>query len=144
MEKRCLGCKIVKPLTDFKRNCSAQDGHTMFCLECLRLPMQIWLRIENDAKLSPRDSAIRSKYRINHRTHDRLWFFQSGACAICKASPKRFHIDHDHKTGKVRGLLCAKCNTTLERSLNDERARAYLDNPPAQRLKIKTIKYSYE
>jgi hypothetical protein len=37
-------------------------------------------------------------------------------CAICGApnsGAKRLHIDHDHETGKFRGLLCSNCNTTL-------------------------------
>ena len=40
---------------------------------------------------------------------------QNGACAICKKKPKRrfLCIDHCHKTGKVRGLLCTQCNAAL-------------------------------
>jgi hypothetical protein len=37
---------------------------------------------------------------------------QGGHCALCPATPKtrRLHVDHDHKTGAVRGLLCHRCN----------------------------------
>ena len=40
---------------------------------------------------------------------------QGGGCAICGATPKtrRLHVDHDHKTGQVRGLLCFRCNNAL-------------------------------
>ena len=43
---------------------------------------------------------------------------QNGKCAICgyeflKGKPQNCHIDHNHTTGKIRGLLCAKCNLLL-------------------------------
>ncbi|MFN8036229.1 MAG: endonuclease domain-containing protein [Acidimicrobiia bacterium] len=46
---------------------------------------------------------------------DRLLENQRGACAICHASPDdiQFHVDHDHETGEVRGLLCMRCNNAL-------------------------------
>lgn len=44
---------------------------------------------------------------------------QDGRCAICGDLPKRLCIDHDHKTGRVRGLLCIQCNARL----------AYVEDP---------------
>lgn len=57
---------------------------------------------------------------------------QGGLCAICKAEPNgtRLHIDHCHVTGKIRGLLCMKCNQGLGQFMDRpnllERARLYL------------------
>lgn len=59
---------------------------------------------------------------------------QRGRCAICHScDPKDrrgwFHVDHDHATGRVRGLLCSQCNLTLplvERGLT-RAAEAYLE-----------------
>lgn len=49
--------------------------------------------------------------------YDKLFVVQKGKCAICKAHQskikKKLCVDHDHTTGKVRGLLCGKCNTGL-------------------------------
>lgn len=55
---------------------------------------------------------------------------QSGRCAVCVEPMRDPHTDHDHETGRVRGLLCSGCNTGLG-SLGDgveslERALAYL------------------
>jgi hypothetical protein len=59
---------------------------------------------------------------------------QDGHCAICPNTPKsrRLHIDHDHQTGKVRGLLCYPCNRLLlGAGVRSDRLRAaadYLDS----------------
>ncbi len=50
------------------------------------------------------------KYGLTAEAYDRLVHAQSGACAICSASGKKLVVDHDHRTGLVRGLLCHSCN----------------------------------
>jgi Recombination endonuclease VII len=47
--------------------------------------------------------------------YQRLLTFQGGVCAICGNPPKnrRLSVDHNHRTGKVRGLLCFRCNRAL-------------------------------
>ena len=45
-----------------------------------------------------------------------LWIAQAGLCAICleeNDSDRKLAVDHDHVTGKIRGLLCNRCNTAL-------------------------------
>lgn len=63
----------------------------------------------------------------------RLW--QAGACAMCSASRGRLLVDHCHRTGLVRGLLCASCNTAEAHS-EAAAFRAYRKNPPAAMLRI--------
>lgn len=58
------------------------------------------------------------KFNISREDYEALLAKQDGVCDICKiASPGKtrasFSIDHDHKTGKIRGLLCSGCNTAI-------------------------------
>lgn len=81
---------------------------------------------------------LMSIYGITVDEYDALLKAQGGVCAICGKPPKtrRLGVDHDHKTGVVRGLLCYFCNHRLLGGVKDdvEKLRAavkYLDNPPA-------------
>ena len=55
----------------------------------------------------------RSRYGITPEMFDSMVLEQEGLCAICKEQPERLVIDHCHDTGKVRGLLCLKCNSGI-------------------------------
>lgn len=56
-----------------------------------------------------------AKFGITLDDYNRMLIQQNGLCAICLNPPKRFNlaVDHDHKTGLVRGLLCYRCNYGL-------------------------------
>ena len=53
------------------------------------------------------------RYGLTVRQVEAMFDFQEGRCAICNVTLDEFHIDHDHVTKKVRGLLCGKCNGGL-------------------------------
>jgi len=63
-------------------------------------------------KLSKRDRYLRNKYGITEAIYKKMLEVCSGCCWICKRKPKNgpLNVDHDHKTGQVRGLLCFFCN----------------------------------
>jgi hypothetical protein len=70
-------------------------------------------------------------YGLTPEKWDEMLAAQGGVCAICKGPGwpdrfgRRFHVDHDHQTGRIRGLLCVSCNRALGFLLDDpERARA--------------------
>lgn len=60
-----------------------------------------------------------SKFGLSLEDFDKIYKSQNGCCKICKipeadlTSPSKLCVDHDHKTGKVRGLLCPICNHGL-------------------------------
>jgi hypothetical protein len=69
-----------------------------------------------------RKDNLRKKYGISISEYEALLAGQGGRCAICgsdhpkatlRGKPASWHVDHDHVTGNVRGLLCAKCNLGL-------------------------------
>lgn len=64
-----------------------------------------------------REYSLRRNYGISEATYQEMLASQSGVCAICKRPPNtasgQLHVDHCHKTGAVRKLLCVKCNMAL-------------------------------
>lgn len=63
-----------------------------------------------------RDRTLRKKYGITNDDYVQILAEQNGRCAICVQTPavgKWLHVDHDHRTGAVRGLLCHQCNWYL-------------------------------
>lgn len=65
------------------------------------------------------DQQLRRKYGISIADYEAMLEAQGGGCAICSGTSagrkghNRMHVDHDHDTGQVRGLLCHHCNTAL-------------------------------
>ncbi len=61
-------------------------------------------------------SVLKTKYDITPEIYYEILDKQNKVCAICKKVQSEFYrlqVDHDHKTSKVRGLLCGKCNRSL-------------------------------
>lgn len=64
-------------------------------------------------KISNRKYTL-SKYKLNICSFFKLYEKQKGKCAICKCvTSKQLNVDHCHKTGLIRGLLCSKCNVAI-------------------------------
>lgn len=69
-----------------------------------------------EAKRRARNSTYRKRYGITLEEYETMEKDQGMTCAICKSKCKRYEflsVDHCHKTGKVRGLLCHKCNSAI-------------------------------
>lgn len=102
-----------------------------------------------NAKRTPEERHARAvakqcvKYGLTLEDYLRMEAEQHGCCAICdkrQRNDRALFIDHDHTTGRVRGLLCSRCNTTLGRFRDDtrflKRCLVYLTDPPANGLGI--------
>ncbi|WP_232535107.1 endonuclease VII domain-containing protein [Nocardia terpenica] len=85
------------------------------------------------------DRHIRETYGITSEQYQAIYEAQNGTCAICRRATgvrRKLAVDHDHKTGCIRGLLCTSCNRNVLGHLRDsadalQRAIDYLIQPPA-------------
>ena len=127
--KYCPKCDTVKPLEQFGANRKNGDGKQNYCKPCCVASVTASRRrnpaAHRQASKAWRDANpghhadlnARWRYGIEVGTYDRMLAQQQGLCAICGTDdPKparRFHVDHCHETGVVRGLLCTNCNTGL-------------------------------
>lgn len=102
------------------------------------------------ASAAAHESRVQSTYGLGPGEYAKLLEWQGGSCYICQRKPgkKRLAVDHDHKTGAVRGLLCANnehgCNrgvvANLEAAVDSglaaaRRAVTYLETPPYWRMR---------
>lgn len=83
-----------------------------------------------------------AKFGITLKGYQDLFDAQGGVCAACKSPPdkKRLAVDHDHATGRVRGLLCSHCNLALGLTKDNpdilEGLRLYLGASPGSKVEI--------
>jgi hypothetical protein len=140
--KRCTKCKVEKPLDQFYR-CqeNKSTGRVSACKVCTRIyATSDRAKALASARCRNPSSSVRRKMReygnrpdVKRRRAERnrlklygltdnefrsLWLDQLGACAICSSpldeeESRAVMVDHDHKSKKVRGLLCDNCNRGL-------------------------------
>lgn len=98
------------------------------------------------AKSGAHERRVRKTYGLKPGQYWEIYVFQGGRCAICRRATgqtRALSVDHDHKTGLVRGELCRPCNDMLGHGRDDPgffvRAAQYLNNPPAKQLGIEAI-----
>jgi len=139
--KQCSKCKNKLPLSDFYQRTNANSHHSA-CKVCERIMAKDWYE-RNKEKATTKVKEWRQKnidavkrYRTENRQKnyrqelvrkygvELTWFdeklkTQGNVCVCCK---RQFefgnkqttpHVDHCHSTGKVRGILCNRCNTVL-------------------------------
>lgn len=94
--KKCCMCNKILPNDSFPKLKGSPTGLYQNCKKC---------QIGNN---------LRQNYGISPKEYESLVKIQKGRCAGCNcSSKKRLHVDHDHNTGKIRSLLCMKCNCVI-------------------------------
>jgi len=110
-EKMCPKCGIVKPLSEFGIANNRGDGRKVYCKMCRK-------QEDNDPEFRRARGRryVYKGYGITEAEYDALVLAQDGLCAIChrpNLKGRRLYVDHCHRSGIVRGLLCQLCNSML-------------------------------
>lgn len=115
--RKCFRCKQIRDEVDFTSAricwyCTDGTGERYFAMLEER---ERRLAVPKEERLL--NSQLR-QYGIKKAEYDEMLLSQAGVCAICHQPTnhkkhKRLSVDHDHATGKVRGLLCHTCNVGL-------------------------------
>ncbi len=110
-------------MESFSRCAWESTGRKYKCRACAAAYMKEWRRkmpLERRRQIERREN-LKSKYGLSPDDYDLIFAAQGGKCAICTQPPgdKRLHVDHDHETGEIRGLLCSCCNTAIGQLQDD-------------------------
>jgi len=113
--KRCPCCGIVKERSEFYKWKSRKDGLTAYCKPCFLEKNKNWQDDNPEKiKISNRKTHLKAAYGLSLEDRENMLKNQDYKCDICHKEIKTYSaVDHDHKTGKIRSLLCRKCNLGL-------------------------------
>jgi len=108
--KRCAGCAADKPVDAFGWKNKAKGQRRSRCKECAKSYASEYYKKNTQAFFY---YELKRRYGLNKEQYDDLLKTQDYRCAICFDTLITPHVDHDHETNKVRGLLCTNCNLLL-------------------------------
>lgn len=131
--KVCRYCNTEKPLLEFYAHRGTADKRANKCKRCAqeyerqrrakdhekyREYLREWRAANPDRQRQMMRNWRLKLYGLTSDDYIAMYEQQDGRCKICGQSGeafggRRLHIDHDHDTGKVRGLLCGLCNTGI-------------------------------
>lgn len=114
----CTMCNEDKPLDQFHAHKLGRNGVNSICKECAAHRSRERRQDPTVKEREHRQQALRRHPWLSPGQYDELLEAQNGGCAICgreraDGNGRRLHVDHDHETLKVRGLLCYACNAGL-------------------------------
>lgn len=129
-EKQYRGkCRQIKPVSEFGVYRIMPDGLNWACKECARIRRIGYYHKNRQKEIKKsstynkknpdivKNAALKRKYGITLEQYLDIYRRQNGLCQICKNHSDTFEddlvVDHNHTTGKVRGLLCHGCNLSL-------------------------------
>ena len=110
----CSDCKQLLQIENFNINRSTKRGRDRRCKLCTSIAVKAWRRANPERAASHHRKRL---YGISTEQFEAMYNNQAGLCGACTTQIPKYGrsvaIDHNHKTGKVRGLLCHNCNDAL-------------------------------
>ena len=110
----CPQCQVAKPLWEFWTNRVGRKAGTSrsYCKQCSTEYHRQWRHANRHrTPIYDRRHHIKHLYGLTEVRYQEMFEAQDGRCAICgRSEDVRLAVDHDAKTGEVRGLLCKACN----------------------------------
>jgi len=120
--KYCPKCHETKSVEEFSNSKNSNSGKASHCKECCKVLSKSHSKDKRRIKYERNkekllDNNLKRDFDISLQAYKIMLANQQGKCYICgkteKENGKRLAVDHNHKTGKVRDLLCGKCNAAI-------------------------------
>lgn len=167
--RRCGRCRVEKQADRFSNDSTRPDGKFPWCMECQSRYMteRRWQDPEGllnghlcplcdtpvrghpnrrfcSAYCKERVNSLRNRFHLEVSQYRELVDAANGHCPICNEAVQVWHVDHNHRTGRVTGVICGSCNVgPVANTFHDiefvKSLLSYLENPPADRLGIEAV-----
>ena len=115
--KQCPKCKENCDLMDFALDNTRTKKLQIYCRTCQHEKSKKSYFGNHNENLKKKRKQRLKKYGITQETYDKMLTEQNNCCKICGRNQtevkQRFCVDHNHKTGIVRSLLCHRCNSAI-------------------------------
>ncbi len=115
-KKRCGHCGVIRAASEFYFHRASKDGLASDCKHCAKIRMKEYRGAgDNTNKEHNRRNNLK-KIGMSLEEYDEMFDDQGSRCAICRKKQgnlRTFNVDHDHVTGKTRGIICNRCNIGL-------------------------------
>ncbi len=131
--KICKHCNLEKPIEEFAWSSKIRGYKKNYCKKCANKMRDNKRKSDSKEKkwLKDKVNKLRRNFKLEYKEYLEMIVIQDNKCKICgneetikthsmDSIPKHLAVDHCHNTGKIRGLLCMRCNTILGKVNEDE------------------------